>query len=467
MSETTQGTKGKGSFFISIFCLLLMAGAVGIAAWALWGFIGNQIDARLLAASAKANAPAVSLSLGSESRGEELDSGAREAIAKRLAAHWPGLTVHEARTSPFEGFVRVKTPEGVLYVHEEAPFAFAGDLIDTEAGRNVSAVVRSIEQAEAAINEAARSPFAASADAAVAGSQPQRAGIAPQARALVPERALGDERAQAVQGEMDAAALSAFREELIERVRRNTGGPGGGNQIAQAQPGVPTAEPEVVDPASVPDADISSVTGTDGSSDSSGVVVGSWYVQTSRDAPRIPKVGFDAEGSRVSAGVQRARAREMVAAVPHNWTVNYEARGEERAEILVFTDYTCPFCQRLHNDIEGLQAAGVTVRYLFYPRILARGPGPRADDQVEQWGNVWCARDQQLALDTVKASGFAPQSDCANLPEGMERSANPVYEHYLLGNIFDVQGTPTIVTREGDIVVGYADMRSLLRAIGL
>ena len=40
----------------------------------------------------------------------------------------------------------------------------------------------------------------------------------------------------------------------------------------------------------------------------------------------------------------------------------------ERAVISVFTDIDCGFCRKLHKEVLNLNALGVEVRYLAFPR---------------------------------------------------------------------------------------------------
>lgn len=44
----------------------------------------------------------------------------------------------------------------------------------------------------------------------------------------------------------------------------------------------------------------------------------------------------------------------------------------EKYIITVFTDLTCPYCLKLHNENNELNNKGITVRYLAFPR---KGPG--------------------------------------------------------------------------------------------
>ena len=70
-----------------------------------------------------------------------------------------------------------------------------------------------------------------------------------------------------------------------------------------------------------------------------------------------------------------ALRRDLLESFPAEDMVVYPAEGDEKASLKVFTDTTCPFCRRLHQEVPELQAAGVAVRYLPFPRSGPDGPG--------------------------------------------------------------------------------------------
>lgn len=41
---------------------------------------------------------------------------------------------------------------------------------------------------------------------------------------------------------------------------------------------------------------------------------------------------------------------------------------EEKHVITVFTDITCGYCRKLHEQMKDYNALGITVRYLAFPR---------------------------------------------------------------------------------------------------
>jgi thiol:disulfide interchange protein DsbC len=130
--------------------------------------------------------------------------------------------------------------------------------------------------------------------------------------------------------------------------------------------------------------------------------------------------------------------------------VIFEPAGEIRATLDVFTDTSCPYCQKLHSEIGELQAAGVRVRYLPYPRGGSTGPG------YQTLKSVWCAQDRNQAMTDAKNNKFddLPAADC-------ERAAM-VDRGYNAGNQVGISGTPALFTSNGEKIEGYRPYQELI-----
>ena len=108
--------------------------------------------------------------------------------------------------------------------------------------------------------------------------------------------------------------------------------------------------------------------------------------------------------------------------------------------VTVFTDVDCGYCRKFHSEIDEVMEQGIRVRYLFFPR---NGPDNESWEKAEQ---VWCSQDRQKAITRAKQGKSLSAKIC---------SKTPVQKHYNLGQMFMVQGTPTMVSDKGKIIVGY------------
>ena len=128
----------------------------------------------------------------------------------------------------------------------------------------------------------------------------------------------------------------------------------------------------------------------------------------------------------------------------------FAARGETRATLTVFTDTSCPYCQKLHSEVGQLQEAGITVRYLPYARGGKTGPG------YATLKSVWCAEDRNKAMTDAKNNRFD------ELPAGNCPQASIIDRAYLAGNRVGIQGTPALVKSNGEKIEGYVPYQELI-----
>ncbi|MGI2171104.1 bifunctional protein-disulfide isomerase/oxidoreductase DsbC [Shewanella sp. MF05960] len=126
----------------------------------------------------------------------------------------------------------------------------------------------------------------------------------------------------------------------------------------------------------------------------------------------------------------------------------YKAKDEKHV-ITVFTDVDCGYCRKLHNQMQGYNDLGITVRYLAYPR--AGVPSANADEMQA----VWCAKDPLKAMTEAKNGGNVKAASCDI----------DITKQYQLGQSFGINGTPALVLENGTMVPGYQSPADLLRTI--
>ena len=114
--------------------------------------------------------------------------------------------------------------------------------------------------------------------------------------------------------------------------------------------------------------------------------------------------------------------------------------------ITIFTDIDCGYCRKFHEEIEEVLDEGIRVQYVFFPRS-----GPETDSWYKAQ-KVWCSDNRQKAITKAKRGEELSNKVCAD---------DPVQDHYNLGLMFNVQGTPTMLTDKGEIIVGYMPAATL------
>ena len=130
----------------------------------------------------------------------------------------------------------------------------------------------------------------------------------------------------------------------------------------------------------------------------------------------------------------------------------YKPAGETKHTITVFTDIFCPYCQRLHQEMDEYMKKGVKVRYVFLPF-----KGKKSFDTSV---SVWCADDQNAAMDKAKAGEQIAMKTCDN----------PISEHQKMATTLGIRGTPAIMLENGFLNPGYMPADKLVQqmeAMGL
>jgi len=136
---------------------------------------------------------------------------------------------------------------------------------------------------------------------------------------------------------------------------------------------------------------------------------------------------------------QRTRTRvALLKGIPANDMIVF-APTKTQHSIYVFTDVDCPYCRRLHKDVPKLNAMGIAVKYLAFPRA---GIDSQTYHEMEA---VWCAKDRNKALTDAK-NGMKIQ---------VAKCDDPVKRQFLIGQDMGIRGTPAIYLEDGRQIGGY------------
>lgn len=148
---------------------------------------------------------------------------------------------------------------------------------------------------------------------------------------------------------------------------------------------------------------------------------------------------------------QKERAPLLAAQDPKDMIV-FPAKGDTKASIYVFTDVDCGYCRKLHQEVPQLNAAGVEVRYLAYPRAGIRS------ESYNKLARAWCSENPTDTLTRLKNGQHISGAVCED---------NPIAGQYQLGGSIGVRGTPAIFLTNGELISGYRPAPELLQMLGI
>jgi thiol:disulfide interchange protein DsbC len=121
-----------------------------------------------------------------------------------------------------------------------------------------------------------------------------------------------------------------------------------------------------------------------------------------------------------------------------------------KATITIGTDVDCGYCRKLHEEVPALNAAGITVRYLAFPRT------PQGTASYEKSAKIWCAKDPKQTIDnTFKGEAVTGSADCKH----------PLPEHKAFLQSIGASATPVIILENGTVLPGYMPAADLIKII--
>lgn len=138
--------------------------------------------------------------------------------------------------------------------------------------------------------------------------------------------------------------------------------------------------------------------------------------------------------------------------------ITFPAPKQEH-EVIVFYASDCGYCHKMHSEIAGYNARGITVHYAAWPRDGLFSPDGVKSLGYQALENIWCSENQNLSFNLASRRQQLPQASCKNTIE----------KQFNLGSLMGVNGTPAVYSMQGTVVAkGYAPPESLKeRLIGM
>lgn len=124
---------------------------------------------------------------------------------------------------------------------------------------------------------------------------------------------------------------------------------------------------------------------------------------------------------------------------------------EEKYVVTVFTDVTCGYCKKFHQDIAEYNKKGITIRYLAFPRNGLH------HESAKTMTSIWCSADRQKALtDAFKGETISPIEKCKTVD---------IAAQFNIGHMLGINGTPAMVLEDGTVIPGYMTADDLVKRL--
>jgi len=159
---------------------------------------------------------------------------------------------------------------------------------------------------------------------------------------------------------------------------------------------------------------------------------------------------FATDGTFLYEPVQKSteiQLKETLNAFDEKHFIFFSPEQKPRFKVTVLTDVTCPYSLGFHREIEWLNAEGVEIRYLPFPR------GDEESLSFKKMYAVWCNQDRKTTFEQAIQNQRFHLANCQTfaLSAGIA-----------LGNVLNIKGTPTLLFEDGTISTGYSSAVDIL-----
>jgi thiol:disulfide interchange protein DsbC len=155
----------------------------------------------------------------------------------------------------------------------------------------------------------------------------------------------------------------------------------------------------------------------------------------------------------------KTKANQIIPTMPEDVFVTFKAKGETKATLTVFTDPTCFYCRKLHAEVGKLNEAGITVKYVPYPREGELSKYGNKSEGFDKTRQITCASDQQTAMTQVKKGTDANQFVKSNYENACEEQVRTGIK---FGKAIGFGGTPFLHLDNGDVIPGFQEASALI-----
>ncbi|KYP97136.1 protein-disulfide isomerase [Sodalis-like endosymbiont of Proechinophthirus fluctus] len=119
--------------------------------------------------------------------------------------------------------------------------------------------------------------------------------------------------------------------------------------------------------------------------------------------------------------------------------------SQEKHVVTVFTDITCDYYHKLHEQIKDYNALGITIRYLAFPR---QGLNSQTERDM---ASIWYSANRKDSFTQEMNSGNVQPATCDI----------DIRKYYTVGVQYGIQGTPALLLDNATLILGYQSPKEM------
>jgi len=180
---------------------------------------------------------------------------------------------------------------------------------------------------------------------------------------------------------------------------------------------------------------------------------GAFIFYTSSDAKYVMRgqlLNLADKVNLTEESIMKYREAEFKKLADKETMVYMPSGGKYTHTITVFTDVDCQYCQKLHAQLPQALAAGIRVRYVFFP--CSGIDTPSFNKAVHAWCNQQAPGELEAMMKGV-------------MPAKLMTCNNPIAKHFDLATSLGLQGTPSILLSDGSLIPGLVPVEDLIKLV--
>lgn len=164
--------------------------------------------------------------------------------------------------------------------------------------------------------------------------------------------------------------------------------------------------------------------------------------------------------------IQKEKNEAKVAAslreIPENYMVKYSAGNNTplKTKLYVFSDFTCPYCNRMHKELLTITNMGVEVNYIPYPRN-----GTVDKPALLGLQRIMCSTTPTLEFDRAFLDPKKYVQGVNAINSSCIEGKRALHHSLTLGDKHSVTGTPYIYTEDGTFIGGWNGIHTFIQKL--
>ena len=146
--------------------------------------------------------------------------------------------------------------------------------------------------------------------------------------------------------------------------------------------------------------------------------------------------------------INGAKASKLIDNLDSTYLTTFKADGNAKADLYVYTDITCTYCQGMHEQLSSYTSNGYNVHYIPFSRDLDPNTGNPSPVSAT-FANSLCESNSPEQMSALYKEYKTKVPTNSNLNKGCEKAHDYVVESLKSGINSGITGTPGIIIKKG------------------